>query len=187
MSDRPRVVISTRLPPATCGIGTHSVALRNHWPGEAKPFEFLVLEGRRAGQSDRVTEFAGNASRLQQELERIGAAEELQMAPRGADGAPRPPLPIWVVRAGADLYVRSWRGTAGGWFRAVQASHAARVRAGGVERDVDLAEAGDEVNDAVDAAYRDKYGRYPSYVEPMVRPEARATTLRLVPAGDERA
>ena len=45
--------------------------------------------------------------------------------------------------------------------------------------------AGDDVNDAVDAAYRDKYGRYPSYVEPMVRAEAQTTTLRLVPAGDE--
>jgi hypothetical protein len=120
-----------------------------------------------------------------EELERIGAAEELQIAPLGADGAPRRPVPIWVVRVGADLYVRSWRGTAGGWFRAAQASHAARVRAVGVERDIDLVEASDDVNDAVDAAYRDKYGRYPSYVEPMVRPEAQATTLTLVPAGDE--
>ena len=120
-----------------------------------------------------------------EQLERISAAEELQIAPLGADGAPRRAVPIWVVRAGGDLYVRSWRGSAGGWFRAAQASHAARVRAGGVERDVELVEAGDDVNDAVDAAYRDKYGRYPSYVEPMVRVEARATTLRLVPANDE--
>ena len=37
------------------------------------------------------------------------------------------------------------------------------------------------MNDAVDAAYRDKYARYPSYVEPMVTAQARATTLRLVP------
>jgi hypothetical protein len=117
-----------------------------------------------------------------EELERIGAAEELRITPLGADGTPRRPVPIWVVRAGADLHVRSWRGTAGGWFRAAQASHAARVRAGGVERDVELVEASEEVNDAVDAAYRAKYGRYPSYVEPMVRPEAQATTLRLVPA-----
>jgi hypothetical protein len=120
-----------------------------------------------------------------EELERIGAAEELEMAPLGVDGAPRRPVPIWVVRAGAGPYVRSWRGTAGGWFRAAQASHAARVQAGGVERDVDLVEAGDDVNDAVDAAYRDKYGRYPSYVEPMVRANAQATTLKLVPAGED--
>lgn len=94
-----------------------------------------------------------------EELERIGAAEELQMAPLGVDRAPRRPVPIWVVRAGADLYLRSWRGTAAGWFRAAQASHAARVREGGVERDVDLVEASDDVNDAVDAAYR--VGRRP--------------------------
>jgi hypothetical protein len=62
------------------------------------------------------------------ELEAIGEAEELQMAPLAADGAPRRPVPIWVVRAGADLYVRSWRGTAGGWSRAAQATRAARVR-----------------------------------------------------------
>ena len=115
------------------------------------------------------------------ELERIGAAEELQMAPLGADGLPRQSVPIWVVRAGANLYVRSWRGTAGGWYRTAHASHAARVRAGGVERDVELVEAGDDVDVAVDAAYREKYGRYPSYVEPMVRAEAQATTMRLLP------
>ena len=119
------------------------------------------------------------------ELERIGGAEELEMAALGADGTTRRPVPIWVVRAGEDLYVRSWRGTGGGWFRAARASRAGRIRAGGVEKDVALIDAGDDVNDAVDAAYRAKYGRYPSYVEPMVRAEARATTLKLVPRGGE--
>ena len=119
------------------------------------------------------------------ELERIGDAEELQMAPLVADGAPRRPVPIWVVRAGEHLYVRSSRGTAGGWFRAAQASHAGHVRAGGVEKDVALIDAGGDLTDAVDAAYRAKYGRYPSYVEPMVRGEARATTLRLLPRDGE--
>jgi hypothetical protein len=122
------------------------------------------------------------------ELDRIGGAEELEMAPLGPDGAPRKAVPIWVVRAGEDLYVRSWRGTGGGWFRAARASGAARVRAGGVEKHVALVDAGEDVNDAVDAGYRAKYGRYPSYVEPMVRAEARATTLKLVPrGGDDRS
>jgi hypothetical protein len=35
---------------------------------------------------------------------------------------------------------------------------------------------------AVDAAYRNKYGRYASYVEPMVSAHARQTTLRLIPS-----
>ena len=116
-----------------------------------------------------------------EELDRIGAAEELQITPTGARRA----VPIWVVRAGQELYVRSWRGSAGVWVRAAQASHAALVQAGGVERDVDLVKAGDDVTDAVDAAYRDKYARYPSYVEPMVRAQAQETTLRLVPAGHD--
>ena len=39
----------------------------------------------------------------------------------------------------------------------------------------------DRIDDAVDDAHREKYGRYPRYVEPMVAAAARATTLRLVP------
>jgi hypothetical protein len=108
--------------------------------------------------------------------------------PRRADGTLRRALSIWVVRVGDELYVRSWRGTSGSWFRAAQESGVGRVSAGGVDRDVAYVPADDDVNDAVDAAYRDKYGRYPSYVEPMVRAEARATTLKLMPrTGEDRS
>jgi hypothetical protein len=55
------------------------------------------------------------------------------------------------------------------------------VSAGRVQRDVSFIEADHQVNDAIDAAYRKKYGRYTDYVGPMIRDEARATTLRLVP------
>jgi len=57
-----------------------------------------------------------------------------------------------------------------------------------VEKDVELLGAEEREGDAVDRAYRDKYDRYPKYVEPMVSPQARATTLRLVPrVGDGEA
>ena len=115
------------------------------------------------------------------ELERIAEAEEIEIAPLRRDGTPATSVPIWVVRAGEDLYVRSWRGAGASWFRVAHASHAARVRAGDVEGEVALEDAGEDVNDAVDDAYRSKYGRYPSFVEPMVAPAARATTFRLVP------
>ena len=116
-----------------------------------------------------------------EELERIASADELHIAPVRADGTSWRPVPIWVVRAGDELYVRSWRGTGGAWFRAARASHAAHISAGGVEKDVELLDAEERAHDAVDAAYRQKYGRYPAYVEPMVSPQARSTTLRLVP------
>jgi hypothetical protein len=41
------------------------------------------------------------------ELERIGRAEELHIAAKRPDGTLRPEVPIWVVRSGAQLYVRT--------------------------------------------------------------------------------
>jgi hypothetical protein len=114
------------------------------------------------------------------ELDRIGDVDELHIALRRANGTLRRAVPIWVVRVRDDLYVRSWRGDGGSWYRAARASGEGHISAG-VDRDVTCVPADDEVNDAVDAAYRDKYGRYPSYVEPIVAAAARATTLRLVP------
>lgn len=115
------------------------------------------------------------------ELDRISAAEELEIAPRRADGSLRRPVPIWVVRVGDAVYVRSWHGSDGAWYRAARAWGTGHVSAGGVERDVAFEEAGEDVDDAVDAAYRLKYARYPGYVLPMVSDQARATTLKLVP------
>jgi len=120
------------------------------------------------------------------ELQRIAAADELEIAPLRGDGTPHGPVPIWVVRVvDDDLYVRSWRGANGAWFRAAQARGAGHLRAGGVEKDVTFVKADTDVEDAVDAAYRSKYARYPSYVEPMLSAAARATTLRLVPRAGE--
>jgi hypothetical protein len=46
---------------------------------------------------------------------------------------------------------------------------------------VQLVETAD-ANDAVDAEYRSKYQNYSGrYVDPLVAPDARETTLRLVP------
>jgi hypothetical protein len=115
------------------------------------------------------------------ELDRISRAEELEIGPQRRDGSSRRPLPIWVVRVADDLFVRSWRGAGGGWYRAAEATHQAHISAGGVDKNVTLSHAGDDVNDAVDAAYRTKYGRHSAHVGPMVAPQARATTLKLVP------
>jgi predicted aldo/keto reductase-like oxidoreductase len=46
----------------------------------------------------------------------------------------------------------------------------------------------DDVNDEIDAAYRTKYRRYSArFVTPMVSPEARAATIKLVPRSTSRA
>ena len=114
------------------------------------------------------------------ELDKIGAADELEIAAQRPDGSLRAYTTIWVVRVGDDLYVRSYRGRDGAWFRSVLRHPKGRIRAGGVERDVAFEDTGDTNCDAIDQAYRTKYARYPSaYVDPMVSAAARAATLRL--------
>jgi hypothetical protein len=116
------------------------------------------------------------------ELNRIGTAEELEIAPLLRDGTLRNPVTIWVVRVGGNLYVRCYRGRGGAWFRAAQVRHEGHIQAGGVEKDVTFVEEDDpDLNDQIDAAYRTKYRRYPQDVAPMVVAEARATTIKLVP------
>lgn len=116
------------------------------------------------------------------ELDRIGKAEELQIASRRQDGTLRKPTTIWVVRVGNDLYVRSVNGRASAWFRGTQARGEGRIAAGGVDKDVTFVEEADAgLNDQIDAAYRAKYRRYPQYVAPLLMPDARAATLKLVP------
>jgi hypothetical protein len=115
------------------------------------------------------------------ELSKIEAAEELDLASVRRDGTLRNPVTMWVVRHGDDLYVCSVNGRGSSWFRGAQARHEAHIQAGGVDKDVLLVEA-DDVNDELDAAYRTKYRRYAeSIVGSIVSPQARAATLKLVP------
>jgi hypothetical protein len=116
-----------------------------------------------------------------EELNKIAAAEELELASARRDGTLRKPVTMWVVRYGDDLYVRSVNGRGSSWFRGAQTRHEAHIRAGGVDKDVLLVKT-DDLNDEIDAAYRAKYHRYAeSIVATIVSPEARAATLKLVP------
>ena len=117
------------------------------------------------------------------ELSRIDAVDELEIAPRKRDGTLRKPVPIWAVRVGDDLYIRAAYGPGTGWHRVARTSREARIQAGGVEKNVTIEGADEAVNDQVDAAYLAKYRRYAaSIVETVTNQESRATTLKLVPA-----
>ncbi len=117
------------------------------------------------------------------ELEKIAAAEELNLESLRRDGTLREPVTMWVVRVGDDLYVRAWKGRGGAWFRGAQTRHEGHIEAGGVAKDVTFVEEADSaLNDRIDDAYRTKYRRQPrQYVDPMVASQARAATIKLVP------
>src|SRR5437879_11749078 len=70
------------------------------------------------------------------DLERIGAADELLLASFKEDGTHRKPVTIWVVRVGDDLYVRAYRGRETAWFRHIQLRPEGRISAGGVTKEV---------------------------------------------------
>ena len=116
------------------------------------------------------------------ELNMIGAAEELRIATFRRDGTFRKPVTIWVVRIGDELYLRSAYGRNAAWFRGAEVLREGRVSAGGVEKDVAFISADLGLNGKIDAAYRTKYRRHgATYVNMMVSPHARSATIRLAP------
>ena len=116
------------------------------------------------------------------ELNRIGGADELKIASLRRDGTLRNPVIIWVVRVGDNIYVRSAYGPTVAWFRGAMVRHEGRIIAGGVEKDVAFHDADAAVNNQIDEAYRIKYRRHGAqYVASVTTPEARTTTIKIVP------
>jgi hypothetical protein len=120
-----------------------------------------------------------------EQVERIGRAEELQIAARSADGTLRPWVPIWVVCVGDQVFVRTWYRRDNGWFGHVLDSRRARIRVPGLEADVAVEDVGEDtasLRPGIDAAYRAKYKRYGrTTVDRMATDDAAASTLRLIP------
>lgn len=116
-----------------------------------------------------------------EELSTIERTDEVEISSLRRDGTLRAPRIVWAVRLGDDIYIRSVNGTSAAWFRGVQTRHEGRIEADGVGRDVSFAEADPDIDDQVDAAYRDKYRRYGSPVRSITNAQARGTTLKLVP------
>ena len=116
------------------------------------------------------------------QLDKVGKAEEVQIASVGPDGTLRKPVTVWAVRHGDALYLRSVAGRSGRWFRGTQERHEGRIRARGVQQDVTFVDADHDIDGEVDDAYRTKYRRYAgSILNSVLTPQARASTMKLVP------
>jgi hypothetical protein len=116
-------------------------------------------------------------------LTRLAEADEIEMrTPRG-DGTPTS-RPIWAVVVDGAVYVRSYAGERGAWYRRARADGRAEVCVEGETVAVRAVPAGgEEIDDRISAAYHAKYGRQsPGPTEAMVTAPVVATTLRLEPA-----
>jgi hypothetical protein len=88
---------------------------------------------------------------------------------------------IWVVVAGEDVFVRSFRGDKGRWYRDLADGGAATLEVGERRVAVQAVPAKDAASiERASAAFLAKYGPGP-YAEAMVKPEVLGTTLRLDP------
>jgi hypothetical protein len=116
------------------------------------------------------------------ELNKIGKAEELEIQSMRKDATLRDPVTIWVVRVEAGLYIRAVKGRQGPWFRGTQTRKEGQIQAGGVKKVVTFTDETDEaINRKVDEAFRAKYHRYSAdIVNTVLTPEARASTLKLL-------
>ena len=93
-------------------------------------------------------------------------------------------MPIWIVTVDNALYVRSYRGRDGAWYRHATARSAGAIRTAGQQADVTFTPIDPHQRDLLEAigdAYRAKYGRYGDrYLQPMLADHAVAATLRLI-------
>jgi hypothetical protein len=115
------------------------------------------------------------------ELGAVGAAGEIEISSLREDGSLTKPVTIWAVRVGEELYVRSVRGDAGGWYRAAERRHEGRIEADATARDVAYEDAAHHLDEEIDAAYKEKYGYPSSSVDSITTDAAKATTIRVVP------
>jgi hypothetical protein len=121
-----------------------------------------------------------------EQLQQIDGSRELEIASTRPDGTQRQWLPIWVVRVGDQIYVRTWYRRTTGWFGHVVTTQQARVRVPHLETEVvveDISDGDTDLRAAIDQAYQAKYAPPGSgSVRQMTTDSAAATTLRLSPA-----
>jgi len=79
MQSRPLIIISTRLPPQICGIGTFSWLLHRHWAGDTSAHRFLVVDDRGNDRptAAEISEFGTDWTMLGQALNEAGSADVL--------------------------------------------------------------------------------------------------------------
>lgn len=116
-------------------------------------------------------------------LWKIAGSDEVDIETRRDPKSPLHRTTIWIVPTEQGVYVRSYKGTKGRWYREAVTNPLVTVRVGPrkVAARVEP-ERNSQVTRAVNAAYRKKYGeRWPDETQDMLKRSIAPTTLRLTP------
>lgn len=114
------------------------------------------------------------------QLNKIIEEDDLHIAPFREDGETYgTPTWIWCVSVDGDLYVRAYSGKESSWYQAAMQQGAGRIHAAGKKWEVRFESVeGEEINDKIDDAYREKYDGH-QYLKPMIGKRARSATVRI--------
>ena len=94
---------------------------------------------------------------------------------------PKTAVVIWIVVAGDEVFVRSWLGARGRWYRDLEAGAPAILEFARRRIEVQVSSASDDTSIArASAEFLRKY-QPSSHAQEMVRSEILSTTLRLEP------
>jgi hypothetical protein len=113
--------------------------------------------------------------------ETLGELRGVQEVMIRTEKHPNSAVVIWVVVADDEVFVRSWRGAKGGWYKDLAAGGAATLEFAGRQLAVQAIPASDQA--AVARASREFLRKYQrsTHAQEMVRSETLPTTLRLEP------
>jgi hypothetical protein len=115
------------------------------------------------------------------DAETLGALRDEQEVFIRTGKHPKSAVVIWVAVADEDVFVRSWLGPKGRWYRDLAAGGPATLEFAGRRLAVQAIPAADEASVVrTSREFLTKYQRS-SHAQEMVRAETLPTTLRLVP------
>ena len=115
------------------------------------------------------------------DLAAIAATKEVKIETRSATGEAHRTI-IWIVERDGDVFVRSFKGPSGRWYREALADPAVAIHVGGRRVPATAEPAPDAASvEACSEGLRAKYRRSYS-LDAMLTPLTLPTTLRLVPA-----
>src|SRR5215831_7421863 len=111
----------------------------------------------------------------------LAALRDVQEVRIRTDKHPESAVVIWVVVEGDDVFVRSFRGAKGRWYRDLAKGGPATLEVGRRKIAVQATPANDPVSiERASRGFLSKY-RSSSYAQAMVQPALLPTTLRLEP------
>ena len=115
------------------------------------------------------------------DLARLDQLEEIEVETRSADGVVHRTI-VWPVVRDGTVYLRSYKGPSGRWYREALANPSVALHVEGRRLPASAEPAADAASvEACSVALRDKYATSYS-LKAMLVPDVLPTTLKLVPA-----